>query len=83
MNIQKTIEANRAKLVSIDKQNITFVCVCGSNNTKTLRAIKISGAFCQPCTQTNTSIKRIKNKIKINNDLLNRIDDNILDPCGF
>ena len=46
----------------------------GSNHTKTQRAIKISGAFCQSCTQANTSIKRIKNKIKINNELLNRID---------
>ena len=77
MNIQKIIEENQAKLVSIDMQNITYTCSCGSNHTKTQRAIKISGAFCQPCTQTNTSIKRIKNKIKINNDLLNRIDHNI------
>jgi len=82
MNIQKIIEENQAKLVSIDEQNITFVCVCGSNHRKTLRAIKISGAFCRSCTQTNTSIKRIKNKIKINNDLLNRIDDNILKTTG-
>ena len=50
---------------------IEFTCACGTHHSKTMRAFHISGPFCKHCTQRNTSIKKIKNKIALNNEMLN------------
>jgi predicted SprT family Zn-dependent metalloprotease len=49
---------------------IEFTCKCGTNYSKTKRALNISGPFCKDCTQRNTAIKKIKNKIAVNNEML-------------
>ena len=46
-----------------------FTCKCGVTESKTKRALKIN-PFCKSCTQRNTAIKKIKNKIALNNELL-------------
>ena len=49
---------------------IEFTCKCGANYSKTKRALNTSGPFCKDCTQRNTAIKKIKNKIALNNEML-------------
>jgi hypothetical protein len=51
---------------------IEFTCKCGKNHSKTKRALNISGPFCKGCTQRNTAIKKIKNKIALNNEMLEK-----------
>ena len=52
------------------KSPLTFTCTCGTMHTKSKRAFDISGPFCKHCTQRNTAIKKIKNKIALNNKLI-------------
>lgn len=47
-----------------------FTCKCGARDSKSKKALKVSGPFCKGCTQHNASIKRIKNKIALNNEML-------------
>ena len=51
-------------------EKIEFTCKCGANYSKTKRALNTSGPFCKDCTQRNTAIKKIKNKIALNNEML-------------
>jgi len=55
-----------------NKPKIEFTCKCGSNYSKSKRALNISGPFCKDCTQRNIAIKKIQNKIAINNELLKK-----------
>lgn len=68
--VEEHIKGDNAILVNINKSTIEFLCNCGTNHTKSKRALDKSGAFCKDCTQRNTSIKKIKNKIALNNSLL-------------
>lgn len=52
------------------KNPVTFTCKCGKIHTKSKRAFDLSGPFCKDCTQRNTAIKKIKNKIALNNEML-------------
>ena len=54
----------------VDKKSIEFTCKCGANHSKSQRALHISGPFCKDCTQRNTAIKRIKNQIALNKEML-------------
>ena len=53
----------------VNKPLIEFTCKCGVNHSKSQRAFSISGPFCKDCTQRNTAIKKIKNKIALNESL--------------
>jgi predicted SprT family Zn-dependent metalloprotease len=70
--INAQITRDNATLVNINKSTIDFTCKCGSLYSKTKRAFSRSGAFCKHCTQRNTSIKKIANKIALNNSLLEK-----------
>jgi hypothetical protein len=59
------IKSDRASLVN-------FICTCGTSHTKTVKALKTTGAFCKDCSQKNTQIKRLTNKIAINELMLSR-----------
>lgn len=48
-----------------------FTCKCGTTESKGKRALK-ANPFCKECTQRNTAIKKIKNKIALNNELLEK-----------
>lgn len=48
-----------------------FTCKCGKAESKSKRALK-TNPFCKDCTQRNTAIKKIKNKIALNNELLEK-----------
>jgi hypothetical protein len=48
-----------------------FTCKCGVTESKGKRALKIN-PFCKDCTQVNTAIKKIKNKIALNNEMLEK-----------
>ena len=61
-----------AILVNNNKSIIEFTCKCGIVHSKSKRALNISGPFCKNCTQRNTSIKKIKNRIALNNSLLEK-----------
>ena len=64
MLLEEALQRDGAMLLSIDKQKIEFVCKCGTTYTKLKSAIcNTSGAFCKDCTDKNTSIKRLTNKI--------------------
>ena len=58
-----------AKAVT-NKSVIEFTCKCGAQYSKSKKAFKVSGPFCKGCTQRNTAIKKIKNKIALNNEML-------------
>jgi hypothetical protein len=49
----------------------SFTCKCGKAESKSKRALK-TNPFCKDCTQRNTAIKKIKNKIALNNELLEK-----------
>ena len=66
------IKRDGATLVSSDKTHINFICKCGTAHTKTVKALNATGAFCKDCSQKNTQIKRLTNKIKINELMLSR-----------
>jgi hypothetical protein len=71
MDVEKSIERDGAKLISVNKQIVEFTCKCGTVHQKQKRAIcQTSGAFCKFCSNKNTQIKRIRKKIEINNALL-------------
>ena len=70
--INAQITRDNAALVNINKSTIDFTCKCGLAYSKTKRAFSKSGAFCKHCTQRNTSIKKIANKIALNNSLLEK-----------
>lgn len=57
---------------NINKSLIEFTCKCGVNHSKSKRAFTTSGAFCKDCTKRNTAIKKLKNKIALNNSLLEK-----------
>jgi hypothetical protein len=59
-------------LVNNNKSLIEFTCKCGVVHSKSKRALTTSGPFCKSCTQRNTSIKKIKNRIALNNSLLEK-----------
>lgn len=56
--------------MDILKPPVTFTCTCGTVHSKSKRAFDSSGPFCKYCTQRNTAIKKIKNKISLNNKLI-------------
>jgi len=62
--------AAAAAATTINKSLIEFTCKCGTQYRKSKRALKVTGPFCIRCTQRNTAIKKIKNKIALNNELL-------------
>ena len=66
------ISRDGATLIISDKSYISFTCKCGTAHTKTMRALNTTGAFCKDCSQKNTQIKRLTNKIKINELMLSR-----------
>jgi len=71
INLEESLIRDGAKLVNLTGNICQFTCKCGTNHCKPLKAIlTTSGAFCKDCTQTNTSIKKIKNKIALNEALL-------------
>lgn len=61
-----------------NKSVIEFTCKCGVNHSKSKKALKVSGPFCKDCTQRNAAIKRIKNKIALNNEMLSNLQDNLV-----
>jgi Zn finger protein HypA/HybF involved in hydrogenase expression len=72
-SLESALIRDEATYISINKTNVEFTCKCGKNHTKAKQAIiKTSGAFCKSCTSRNTSIKRIRNKIAVNNALLEK-----------
>jgi len=65
MDIKESAERDGATIISVNKQVVQFNCKCGAQHQKLKRAIcKTSGAFCKSCTDRNTNIKRLDNKIK-------------------
>jgi hypothetical protein len=73
VTLKDALQRDNASLVNIHKSTVDFVCKCGKSHTKPQKAICLtSGAFCKECTQRNTAIKKIKNKIILNNLLLQR-----------
>jgi hypothetical protein len=65
------ISRDGATLVNYDKTRINFICKCGTAYNKAIKAIcTTTGAFCKDCSQTNTAIKRLRNKIAVNEALL-------------
>ena len=65
MDVKESAERDGATIISVNKQVVTFNCKCGAQHEKLKRAIcKTSGAFCKNCTDRNTNIKRLDNKIK-------------------
>jgi predicted SprT family Zn-dependent metalloprotease len=73
-NTKDESENNTIKIDNLNnnKSMIEFTCKCGMNHSKTKRALNLSGPFCKNCTQRNTAIKKIKNKIALNNELLKK-----------
>ena len=57
---------------STNRDMVNFICTCGTSHTKTVKALKTTGAFCKDCSQKNTQIKRLRNKIAINELMLSR-----------
>jgi hypothetical protein len=73
MNVIESIERDGAQLVNKEKSTVYFICKCGTAYNKAVRAIcNTSGAYCKDCTDRNTQIKKLNNKIAINNSLLER-----------
>jgi len=71
ISLEESMTRDGATPVSTIKTATTFVCKCGTTHTKPQKAIILtSGAYCKDCTQRNTAIKKIKNKIALNNLLL-------------
>lgn len=66
------LTSHNATLVNINKSTVEFTCKCGSTYSKTKRAFAKTGAFCKDCTQRNTSIKKLTNKIELNKSLLEK-----------
>jgi len=65
------ISKQGATFIKKDRLGISFICKCGTPYIKTQVLIcKTSGPFCKDCTQINTYAKKLKNKIAINNALL-------------
>ena len=56
----------------VNNTSIDITCKCGTKHSKTKRALHISGPFCKDCTQRNTAIKKIQNKIALNNEMLEK-----------
>ena len=55
---------------TINNSLIEFTCKCGTQYRKSKRSLKVTGPFCKGCTRRNAAIKKIKNKIALNNELL-------------
>jgi hypothetical protein len=56
----------------VNNKLVEFICKCGTNHSKSKRALHLTGPFCKDCTRRNTAIKKIKNKIVINNEMLEK-----------
>jgi hypothetical protein len=64
MDVKESAERDGATIISVNRL-VQFICKCGTQHEKLKRAIcKTSGAFCKSCTDRNTNIKRLDNKIK-------------------
>ena len=64
MDVKESAERDGATIISVNRL-VQFICKCGAQHEKLKRAIcKTSGAFCKSCTDRNTNIKRLDNKIK-------------------
>lgn len=70
MEAVTAVTAVAAVTVVNNKPAIEFTCKCGARDSKSKRALQMSGPFCKGCTQRNAAIKRIKNKIALNNEML-------------
>lgn len=71
LTLEESLIRDGATLISTIKTATTFICKCGTTHTKPQKAICLtSGAYCKDCTQRNTAIKKIKNKIALNDKLL-------------
>jgi len=71
VNLNQALERDGAQLISVNKQIVEFTCKCGVTHQKQKRALcQTTGAFCKNCSSRNTQIKRIRNKIEINDALL-------------
>ena len=71
MELPESIARDGATLISKTGQGVDFLCKCGAKHRKRAAAIcNTSGAFCKDCTERNTSIKRIRNKITFISSLL-------------
>jgi len=71
--LQNALDRDKATYVSINKTKVDFICKCGTQHNKLKHVIcHKSGAFCKGCTSRNASIKRIRNKIAVNNALLEK-----------
>ena len=76
MKLLECIARDGATLVEATKRGAQFVCKCGTAHTKSVHAIRTTtGAFCASCTQKNTAIKRIQNRIIQCNSMLNASTD--------
>jgi hypothetical protein len=71
LTLEESIMRDGATLIHTTTYKTTFICKCGTTHTKKNKLICVTtGAYCKDCSQKNTSIKRIKNKIALNNALL-------------
>lgn len=69
--LKESLQRDNATFININKSIVEFLCKCGKSHMKPKKAIcNTSGAFCVDCTQRNTSIKKLQNRIAINNALL-------------
>ena len=76
MDVKELLLKDGATLIGtykniINKTPITFICKCCSTYTKQAHLIcKTTGGFCKDCSDRNTQIKRLQNKIELNKRLL-------------
>ena len=74
--LKESAQRDGANIICVNRQVVQFYCKCGAHHEKLKRAIcKTSGAFCKNCTEKNTAIKRLNNKIVNMKALLEAVKD--------